>query len=204
MLLQPKQATLWSAWLRFVWTCCMLEPTSAKGKCCCDFVFLYRDNHDFCPSSDNYTHSSSIYVMLWSERRVNDFRVCCWLNSSLSFQMYSVNWQVSHETDKRQWQRDQLSKWWSRHRVCRVEMGKTGRSHRAGVLQWLLSRLICCFFPRMLLFQKLISKRNHWQAVDYKRPQYEEVMKTFEPYLNGSGISAKCKSTKWWNFRLHG
>ncbi|XP_056165395.1 nudix hydrolase 25 isoform X1 [Syzygium oleosum] len=35
------------------------------------------------------------------------------------------------------------------------------------------------------------------QAVDYKRPQYEEVMKTFEPYLNGSDISAKCKSTKW-------
>ncbi|KAK3442617.1 hypothetical protein EUGRSUZ_B02907 [Eucalyptus grandis] len=35
------------------------------------------------------------------------------------------------------------------------------------------------------------------QAVDYKRPQYEEVMKTFEPYLSESGISAKCKSTKW-------
>ncbi|TQD71829.1 hypothetical protein C1H46_042640 [Malus baccata] len=35
------------------------------------------------------------------------------------------------------------------------------------------------------------------QAVDYKRPTYEEVMKTFESYFDGSSLSAKCKSTKW-------
>ena len=35
------------------------------------------------------------------------------------------------------------------------------------------------------------------QAVDYKRPTYEEVIRTFKPYFQGSGISAKCKSTKW-------
>ncbi|XP_008454741.1 nudix hydrolase 25 isoform X2 [Cucumis melo] len=35
------------------------------------------------------------------------------------------------------------------------------------------------------------------QAVDYKRPTYEEVMKTFAPYLNGNKISTKCKSSKW-------
>ncbi|KAJ0038829.1 hypothetical protein Pint_22268 [Pistacia integerrima] len=35
------------------------------------------------------------------------------------------------------------------------------------------------------------------QAVDYKRPTYEEVIKTFRPYLNDSGQAVKCKSTKW-------
>ncbi|XP_030949700.1 nudix hydrolase 25 isoform X2 [Quercus lobata] len=35
------------------------------------------------------------------------------------------------------------------------------------------------------------------QAVDYKRPTYEEVMRTFEPYLSGNSISTKCKSSKW-------
>eukprot|EP00257_Ricinus_communis_P019860 XP_015578961.1 nudix hydrolase 25 isoform X1 [Ricinus communis] len=35
------------------------------------------------------------------------------------------------------------------------------------------------------------------QAVDYKRPTYEEVVKTFRPYLNETGIAAKCKSSKW-------
>ncbi|XP_020997118.2 nudix hydrolase 25 [Arachis duranensis] len=35
------------------------------------------------------------------------------------------------------------------------------------------------------------------QAVDYKRPTYEEVMRTFKPYFQGSAISAKCKSAKW-------
>ncbi|CAA0824453.1 Nudix hydrolase 25 [Striga hermonthica] len=34
------------------------------------------------------------------------------------------------------------------------------------------------------------------QAVDYKRPTYDEVMKTFGPYLN-SGKATKCYSTKW-------
>ncbi|CAN0877079.1 Nudix hydrolase 25 [Linum grandiflorum] len=34
-------------------------------------------------------------------------------------------------------------------------------------------------------------------AVDYKRPLYEEAMKTFKPYLNENGIAAKCKSSKW-------
>ncbi|CAA2999459.1 nudix hydrolase 25-like [Olea europaea subsp. europaea] len=32
------------------------------------------------------------------------------------------------------------------------------------------------------------------QAVDYKRPTYEEVMRTFRPYLVGA---TKCYSTKW-------
>ncbi|TQD75536.1 hypothetical protein C1H46_038932 [Malus baccata] len=35
------------------------------------------------------------------------------------------------------------------------------------------------------------------QAVDYKRPAYEEVMKTFESYFDGSSLSAKCRSSKW-------
>ncbi|CAK7326738.1 unnamed protein product [Dovyalis caffra] len=35
------------------------------------------------------------------------------------------------------------------------------------------------------------------QAVDYKRPTYEEVMRTFRPYLNENGIAAKCRSSKW-------
>ncbi|KAK8491592.1 hypothetical protein V6N11_063083 [Hibiscus sabdariffa] len=35
------------------------------------------------------------------------------------------------------------------------------------------------------------------QAVDYKRPTYEEVMKTFKPYFSDNGKAAKCKSTKW-------
>ncbi|KAL3631395.1 Nudix hydrolase 25 [Castilleja foliolosa] len=34
------------------------------------------------------------------------------------------------------------------------------------------------------------------QAVDYKRPTYEEVIKTFQPYFN-SGKAAKCYSSKW-------
>ncbi|KAL8463627.1 hypothetical protein ACS0TY_033551 [Phlomoides rotata] len=34
------------------------------------------------------------------------------------------------------------------------------------------------------------------QAVDYKRPTYEEVVKTFRPYFN-LGKAAKCYSTKW-------
>ncbi|WRX14363.1 NUDIX hydrolase domain - like 6 [Theobroma cacao] len=35
------------------------------------------------------------------------------------------------------------------------------------------------------------------QAVDYKRPTYEEVMKTFRPYFSDNSKAAKCKSTKW-------
>lgn len=35
------------------------------------------------------------------------------------------------------------------------------------------------------------------QAVDYKRPTYEEVMRTFKPYFNSNKQSARCKSTKW-------
>ncbi|GKV47423.1 hypothetical protein SLEP1_g54327 [Rubroshorea leprosula] len=34
------------------------------------------------------------------------------------------------------------------------------------------------------------------EAVDYKRPTYEVVMRTFRPYLD-DGKAAKCKSTKW-------
>ncbi|RYR31677.1 hypothetical protein Ahy_B01g056545 [Arachis hypogaea] len=33
--------------------------------------------------------------------------------------------------------------------------------------------------------------------VDYKRPTYEEVMRTSKPYFQGSAISAKCKLAKW-------
>ncbi|KAK4785245.1 hypothetical protein SAY86_001934 [Trapa natans] len=35
------------------------------------------------------------------------------------------------------------------------------------------------------------------QAVDYKRPTYEQVMRAFQPYFNSSGLWTKCKSTKW-------
>lgn len=36
------------------------------------------------------------------------------------------------------------------------------------------------------------------QAVDYKRPTYDEVMRTFAPYFTGNAkSSAKCRSTKW-------
>ncbi|KAH9746391.1 Nudix hydrolase 25 [Citrus sinensis] len=49
-----------------------------------------------------------------------------------------------------------------------------------------------------LMCLKGLSYRDNWlQAVDYKRPTYEEVMRTFRPYLNENGIAAKCKSAKW-------
>ncbi|XP_052187410.1 nudix hydrolase 25 isoform X2 [Diospyros lotus] len=35
------------------------------------------------------------------------------------------------------------------------------------------------------------------QAVDYKRPTYEEVIRTFRPYLAEGRQAAKCQSTKW-------
>ncbi|CAH8380809.1 unnamed protein product, partial [Eruca vesicaria subsp. sativa] len=35
------------------------------------------------------------------------------------------------------------------------------------------------------------------QAVDYKRPTYEQVIKTFGSRLNDTGRAAKCKSAKW-------
>ncbi|XP_047332426.1 nudix hydrolase 25-like [Impatiens glandulifera] len=35
------------------------------------------------------------------------------------------------------------------------------------------------------------------QAVEYKRPLYEEVMRTFETYFAGTAKAAKCLSTKW-------
>lgn len=35
------------------------------------------------------------------------------------------------------------------------------------------------------------------QAVDYKRPTYEEVIKTFGSILNDTGRASKCKSAKW-------
>lgn len=55
------------------------------------------------------------------------------------------------------------------------------------------------------LFLNVFTKKNWflfldldlYQAVDYKRPTYEEVMKTFQPYLE-SGKATKCYSTKWW------
>ncbi|KAL5761062.1 hypothetical protein ACOSP7_019559 [Xanthoceras sorbifolium] len=34
------------------------------------------------------------------------------------------------------------------------------------------------------------------QAVDYKRPTYEEVIRTFGPYFD-NGRATKCKSAKW-------
>lgn len=42
-----------------------------------------------------------------------------------------------------------------------------------------------------------ISDLTDLQAVDYKRPTYEEVMRTFQPYFNQNSISTKCKSSKW-------
>lgn len=35
------------------------------------------------------------------------------------------------------------------------------------------------------------------QAVDYKRPTYEQVINSFGSYLNDTGRAAKCKSSKW-------
>ncbi|KAJ8437829.1 hypothetical protein Cgig2_000383 [Carnegiea gigantea] len=35
------------------------------------------------------------------------------------------------------------------------------------------------------------------QAVDYKRPVYEEVMSAFKPHIDSNTKSAKCKSSKW-------
>ncbi|PWA85097.1 nudix hydrolase [Artemisia annua] len=36
------------------------------------------------------------------------------------------------------------------------------------------------------------------QAVEYKRPTYEEVIKAFKPHLDDGGkAAAKCRSTKW-------
>ena len=34
------------------------------------------------------------------------------------------------------------------------------------------------------------------QAVDYKRPTYEEVVKHFQPYF-AAGKATKCYSSKW-------
>ncbi|CAI9782299.1 unnamed protein product [Fraxinus pennsylvanica] len=34
-------------------------------------------------------------------------------------------------------------------------------------------------------------------AKDYKRPTYEEVMRTFRPYFVGAEPATKCHSTKW-------
>ncbi|XP_021727276.1 nudix hydrolase 25-like [Chenopodium quinoa] len=35
------------------------------------------------------------------------------------------------------------------------------------------------------------------QAVDYKRPVYEEIMNNFRSYIDTNPKSAKCKSAKW-------
>ncbi|XP_057530490.1 nudix hydrolase 25 [Amaranthus tricolor] len=35
------------------------------------------------------------------------------------------------------------------------------------------------------------------QAVDYKRPVYEEVMQAFKTHIDSNPTSAKCKSAKW-------
>ncbi|KAH9623150.1 hypothetical protein KSS87_011004 [Heliosperma pusillum] len=35
------------------------------------------------------------------------------------------------------------------------------------------------------------------QAVDYKRPVYEEVMRGFKPHLDNNSRTAKCLSAKW-------
>lgn len=54
------------------------------------------------------------------------------------------------------------------------------------------------FCGYVVCIESLVSILNEWQqAVDYKRPTYEEVMKTFRPYFSGSANSAKCRSAKW-------
>lgn len=54
------------------------------------------------------------------------------------------------------------------------------------------------FCGYVVCIDSLVSMLNEWQqAVDYKRPTYEEVMKTFRPYFSGSANSAKCRSAKW-------
>lgn len=35
------------------------------------------------------------------------------------------------------------------------------------------------------------------QAVEYKRPIYEEVMRTFAPHFIDKGKATKCQSTRW-------
>lgn len=104
--------------------------------------------------------------------------------------------QVSHETNK-WWQWGQLSKWWSRPGILGMEVGKPWSSYWAGM---------CCeiYFANNCEYNFTFCLKGFrhgiwWlQAVDYKRPTYEEVMRTFNSYLNENGISAKCKSAKWW------
>lgn len=100
--------------------------------------------------------------------------------------------QVSDEIYSRR-EPNQFSKRWSRSRILRMEMGHAWRSHWAGRL-WSYSVNV---FAKKNWFLFLDLDLDLYQAVDYKRPTYEEVMKTFQPYLE-SGKATKCYSTKWW------
>ncbi|CAI0431976.1 unnamed protein product [Linum tenue] len=73
--------------------------------------------------------------------------------------------------------------------------------------KWFLVRLMKDNDKINLVNEEADSEFSEWKwaspeevielAVDYKRPLYEEVMKTFKPYLNENGMAAKCKSSKW-------
>ena len=120
--------------------------------------------------------------------RTSAYRSICCLTMNLGHE------QVSYEIHKG-WEWDQLSYWGSWCRVCRVEMGEPWRSYRAGTAQH-------CLLVNQVhhyVYETYLYMWDDWlQAADYKRPTYEEVMKTFKPYLDGNTSSAKCKSTKWW------
>ncbi|KAJ1428477.1 hypothetical protein SESBI_08990 [Sesbania bispinosa] len=81
-----------------------------------------------------------------------------------------------------------------------VKQTQNLQSGNGQTLKKLLSRLAGKTTIEMSIyfspFEKLIVD-NQLQAVDYKRPTYEEVIRTFKPYFQGNAISAKCKSTKW-------
>jgi len=85
-----------------------------------------------------------IYVVYYPAASAYDFRV--------------FGWQVSYEINKRrEW--DQLSKWWSRSWICRVEMDKSWRSYRTGMVQKRarIYNIILCTFESSFLTE--ISER---------------------------------------------
>ncbi|GLT99872.1 hypothetical protein SLE2022_172810 [Rubroshorea leprosula] len=59
--------------------------------------------------------------------------------------------------------------------------------------KWFIPSCVLLFFCREKWAN---SEEVIEQAVDYKRPTYEVVMRTFRPYLD-DGKAAKCKSIKW-------
>ena len=71
------------------------------------------------------------------------------------------------------------------------------------VIEQVILRLILAlnWFGLLIWEWKWLLDMDVLQAVDYKRPTYEQVFTNFEPYFM-TQQSAKCKSTKWW-FHFH-